>query len=49
MNTQLYELLCEAREADAPIDQLRGSFVESRGFQKCLCAAIAKQDRDDMT
>ena len=33
-------------------DELRsrdGSFVEARGFQKRLCAAIAKQDRDDMT
>ena len=51
----MFELLREAREAQDPIDTLLdelrskdGSFVEARGFQKRLCAAIAKQDSDDM-
>ena len=55
-NSQLYELLLKASGTEDPIDTLLnelrskdGSFVESRGFQKRLCAAIAKQDRDDMT
>ena len=55
-NSQLSELLLKASGTDDPIttllNELRskdGSFVEARGFQKRLCAAIAKQDRDDMT
>ena len=55
-NSQLSELLLKACGTEDPIDTLLnelrskdGSFVESRGFQKRLCAAIAKQDRDDMT
>ncbi len=55
-NSQLSELLLKASGAEDTIDTLLnelrskdGSFVESRGFQKRLCAAIAKQDRDDMT
>ena len=55
-NSQLSELLLKASGTDDPINMLLnelrskdGSFAESRGFQKRLCAAIAKQDRDDMT
>jgi hypothetical protein len=55
-NSQLSELLLKASGTEDPIDTLLnelrskdGSFVEARGFQKRLCAAIAKQDRDDMT
>jgi hypothetical protein len=55
-NSQLSELLLKASGTEDPIDTLLnelrskdGSFAESRGFQKRLCAAIAKQDRDDIT
>ena len=55
-DNRVYELLSQAQGTPDPLQhllkELRGDgagFAEARGFQKRICAAMAKRDRDTMT